>query len=1302
MQRNKTRKKAVSILLSVVLILSIFTALPFSVYAAEDENAQVADGIQLTADTTSLSVGTYTSSYDLTVNNRINCNGDVKLNLTEGVTLTVKKGFHVTGDSSLTIGGKGTLVIDAAEENNAGIGGNNGESLSALTVNGGTVNILGGINAAGIGGGKNGFSGKVTINGGTVNSTGENGGAGIGSGALSDSSACGTTDKDGVYINGGTVTATGGTHAAGIGEGALLDLMCDGNAVMNIKITGGTVKAYANNNQPQTTQAEGNKQSIGGDGTIINITGGDVHADTAGIASASPVNLNWSSVNDKYYFYGIYADVVLVNDFICADNQELYAKGTYNNPSGSSPHPLEHKTLVPPFKHSGQTIPYIDENWTTQYSYDPIFVSSEFTSLAGGWYALESDVTFTNRITCVGDVFLILCDNKSLNALSGITVTEGSSLTVYGQEMRSGVLISNAENVSGSAGIGGEEEKNSGTIKLVGGKITAKGGQYAAGIGGGSNSSGTVSVEGGTVTATGGTYGAGIGGGYNAAGYVTLSTLSDGKVNATGGQYAAGIGGSASDNENSKVSVSTVEINGTTISATGGENAAGIGSGQYGSAKITFNAGVIEKAVGGENGAAIGSGLNGTAECDLTNGIIKESDGGSNAAAIGSGRNGICTVELKGCTIENAKGGTNGAGIGSGDSGLCNISIEGGTINNAKGGTNGAGIGGGFESRKTEIKISDGNITSTGGEYGAGIGGGNSSQIITVTISGGRTEAHGGTNSAAIGSNNTPAEVNIQGGYVCAYGGTDKDHATKRLPGIGSGSGNSSIINLSWTNDDDTIYSNSYGGSVTLLRSFKNKNNEAETFRAGEISSTKIAGKYIVPLSIPSHTVTWKSDDGTVLKTDTVEEGLVPSYGSENPAKDGGELYKYDFSGWTPEVTAVTDDAVYTASYTKKSKVVVDSGITNGTVTVDKDFAAQNETVTITVTPGDGYRLKYINVEKYDDSSVTYPVEDESKTFTMPDNPVRIKAEFEPDDLGAKLAGYSLSLDGDIGVNFYMDLDSNIASSNTAYMHFTIPKNGEPGNQIVYVNQQADESQPYARQTIVNGKTYYVFKCNVAAKEVTSQIKARLFEPENDTKGKEYTYSVKDYAKYLLEHQDEDSDFKKAVPLVKNLLNYSSYAQIYFDKNSDDLASDGLLTDEEKNVSHVTAETIGDRTFTEHITVDGISFESTSLSLNSETTLSLLFISDKPLSFVCDTNMVETEENGDYLVARIRNIPSGKAQEDYTVTIMINNQNAGTVTYSPMKYCYNVLNSGTDDENLKNVVRAFYLYTVAAKDYFKS
>ena len=60
---------------------------------------------------------------------------------------------------------------------------------------------------------------------------------------------------------------------------------------------------------------------------------------------------------------------------------------------------------------------------------------------------------------------------------------------------------------------------------VYGGNVTATGGQYGAGIGGGyrytstsAGRGGTLTVTGGTVNATGGEYSSGIGGGYKAQG----------------------------------------------------------------------------------------------------------------------------------------------------------------------------------------------------------------------------------------------------------------------------------------------------------------------------------------------------------------------------------------------------------------------------------------------------------------------------------------------------------------------------------------------------------------------------------------------------------------------------------------------------------------------------------------------------------------------------------------------------------------------------------------------------------------
>ncbi|MEN1761624.1 stalk domain-containing protein [Anoxynatronum sibiricum] len=175
------------------------------------------------------------------------------------------------------------------------------------------------------------------------------------------------------------------------------------------------------------------------------------------------------------------------------------------------------------------------------------------------------------NLTLVGDNFL-----RSNSLQPGLKVPEGATLTIKGP---GSLKAENAFTGSSSAGIGGSNNQAGGIINIIGGTITAMGGNSGAGLGGGGlGNGGTINISGGTVTAIGGDYGAGIGGGTGGSGGII--NITGGTVSAAGGRAAAGIGGGLNGGSG------TVSISGNArVTATGGgpilerQNGWDIGSG---------------------------------------------------------------------------------------------------------------------------------------------------------------------------------------------------------------------------------------------------------------------------------------------------------------------------------------------------------------------------------------------------------------------------------------------------------------------------------------------------------------------------------------------------------------------------------------------------------------------------------------------------------------------------------------------------------------------------------------------------
>ena len=215
------------------------------------------------------------------------------------------------------------------------------------------------------------------------------------------------------------------------------------------------------------------------------------------------------------------------------------------------------------------------------------------------------------------------------------------------------------------------------TLKLEGDN-TLKSGNGHAGVEKNDNtSSGELTITAdnnqNTLMAVGGSGGAGIGSDNNNS--TSKLGITGGTITATGGNYSAGIGGGIRGNADV-----TITGNAVIKKAQGNYNGAGIGGGGVGNGTVTISGNaVVEEAVGGTSergGAGIGGGGWKDGDVTISGNAKVDAQGGTSAAGIGGGGSGSGTVKISGNVQVSAKGGKagnrykkylgDGASIGSG------------------------------------------------------------------------------------------------------------------------------------------------------------------------------------------------------------------------------------------------------------------------------------------------------------------------------------------------------------------------------------------------------------------------------------------------------------------------------------------------------------------------------------------------------------------------------------------------------------------------------------------------------------
>lgn len=276
----------------------------------------------------------------------------------------------------------------------------------------------------------------------------------------------------------------------------------------------------------------------------------------------------------------------------------------------------------------------------------------------------------------------------------------------------------------------------------------------------------------------------------------------------------------------------------------------------------------------------------------------------------------------------------------------------------------------------------------------------------------------------------------------------------------------------------------------------------------------------------------------------------------------------------------------------------------------------------------------------------------------------------------AGIYGFNVSLGGNISVNYYVKLDDAVITDPDAKMVFGVPESG--GFYTVEV--------PVSEARLVSG--FYVFTCEVAAKEITSDIQAQIVT--SDASSDVMDYQIMTYAQSVLANPGK---YANEVSLVKALLNYSAAAQIYLDHNTDNLANaTEYMSTEDKVLADVD---LSDYAYTVSGEQAGLSFYGANLSLESETAIKLYFTIEgdaSTLDMSVNGTPVTAEKNGSYYVIKISDIAAHQLGNMYEIQV-----GGLTLRYGAFSYGNKAM-SGSN-EKLKDTIRALYAYYMAAVDY---
>ena len=425
-----------------------------------------------------------------------------------------------------------------------------------------------------------------------------------------------------------------------------------------------------------------------------------------------------------------------------------------------------------------------------------------------------------------------------------------------------------------------------------------------------------------------------------------------------------------------------------------------------------------------------------------------------------------------------------------------------------------------------------------------------------------------------------------------------------------------------------------------------------------------------------TYTITWKNFGGEILEVDTdVAYGATPSYDGATPTKSADAQYTYSFGGWYPGIKSVTSDASYTAWYnvTVNSYTVTWQNNDGTILEVDENVPYGTTPTYNGATPvkacDNPSNFSFIGW----DSEVTAVTGE--KVYTA------VYQEYK----GVK--GHSISLNGDIGLNYYLD-------------RYDVPE-GTVLN-FAWYNKTAEHT--VSAQDYDSASGYYRVQLSVAAAEMSCPV-TLTYQVDGEENVRSDVFSVRDYADVIL---DSNSDFSMGyiaangeekydilVDLTKKMLDFGSKAQTRFGVTDVPLANEGVdYTMNPVTPYHIKAQK------TDMITdlhKYGMDYIGTSVLFLSGTTLRHNYvISDKKLfEQVKDTANFDFVDKGTRICFELKNIPA--AQLDVAKAFTLGDT---VYRYSVLDYCKLVIADEDKPQVDRELCMATYWYNDAAKAYF--